>query len=131
MATKTRTRAPKCLSFDAVDRYLMATTATAGFDDVEEDRTRLGCWLVARRVGCLPGKSTPIVPRTVVKWRDEGLDVWQADRIATALGMEPDDARLWGQSWRDAADLAVETFLAESGEPYDPPQSTEQRSLAL
>lgn len=127
MATKTR--APKVLSFDVVDAYLMATTV--GPEDEDIERGRLGCWQVARRIGALPGKTTQIVPRTVVKWRDLGLDVWQADRIATALGMEPDDARLWGSTWQAAADEAVDVWLAESGEPYDPPEFIEQRSLSL
>ncbi len=128
MATKTRTRAPKVLSFDAVDAYLIATTPAPPFDDPTAPE-RLGCWHAARRIGCLPGRSSVVVPRTIDKWRAEGLDVWQADRIACALGMEPDDERLWGREWREHADAAVEAWLAATGEPWDLPG--DQQRLAL
>jgi hypothetical protein len=87
------------LPFDPVDAYLTATS---------EGTVRLGAGEVAERVGPMPG-GRRISTRAIARYRDDGLNVWRADAVAVALGLDP--VMLWGQAWSDLVDDAVGRWM--------------------
>lgn len=59
------------------------------------------------------GKPTVVSARRAVqRWKADGLTVWDADLVATALGTHP--LAIWGVAWteaRDGTDPSVEAFV--------------------
>lgn len=45
-------------------------------------------------------------PRSIERWRQRGIPVGEADRLATMLGHHPH--AIWGNEWCDAIDSLVE-----------------------
>lgn len=76
------------------------------FDRIARDRglTHGGLKLVA--------KATGVTPVVVAKWRDQGLTIWHADRLAVRIGAMPHE--VWGSGWAKA----IGTGLGR-GTPYD------------
>lgn len=48
----------------------------------------------------LVAKAAGVDPKTVQKWRRQGMTIWQADRIAIRVGLMPHD--VWGPGWTKA-----------------------------
>ena len=90
------------LSFQPIDDYLLST------HEYSQGREQLGAEEVMERLGPLPGHGRVSV-RTIHRWRDDGVDVWLADVIATALAKDP--CSLWGPEWGVCADDAAEEWL--------------------
>lgn len=52
------------------------------------------------------GPLLGVDPRTVSRWRTEGLSVWVADKVTANLGWHPLD--VWGDRWLEAITVAGE-----------------------
>lgn len=60
----------------------------------------------------LVARATGVNPSVVRKWRDQGLTIWHADRLAVRIGAMPHE--VWGSGWA----RAIGTGLGR-GIPYD------------
>lgn len=98
-----RAKSPHVLSFTPVAARLSGRRCSRAAAPKAKQCLTLGCdRAIAEELG--------VTRRHVIRWKRDGLTIWQADTIATRLGVHP--AQLWGPDAWARAQLAHDAFDA-------------------